>query len=433
MYRSLVRTSTAVAAVGIAAVVLSACSGSQSPAPEATGPATLTIAWWGSDDRAAATQAAIDLFEEKYPEITVQANPLPFDGYFDLLSTQLAANDAPDVMQLTGDFVAEYGSRGALADLTEVDTTNLDAATTDAARLDDGLLGVPTGASVQAVVANKTLFDAAGVAMPDDKTWTWDDYVDIAAQISAASPDGVYGAGPFGLDGVSFGSYLTQYDGSNPYDEDGQITATPEAVESYFDLTKRLFDSGGSPGPEAASEQAALPLEQTGTATNTYAMGMWGAAQFGGLTAASGEDLELLRFPSKTGDLADNAMAVGTPQYWSGSARSQYPGQAQLLIDFLANDVDAGKLLGTTRGTPPNSEVRDALVPELADADAASTDFTAQIAEESDLVVPLPPPGYGIFQDTMRRYAAEFMFGRMSASDAATGYLDELKSATGSS
>lgn len=432
MKRSRSRAVASLAAVAAVAVGLAACSSGGSD-PESTGEATISISWWGSDDRTAATNAAIELFEAEYPDITVVAQPLPFDGYFDLLSTQLAANDAPDVMQLTGDFVAEYGSRGALLDLADVDTELLDVTTTEAALLNDEQIGVPTGASVQAVIANPTLFEAAGVELPDDTTWTWEDYVDIAAEISANTPDGTYGAGPFGMDGVSFGSYLMQYDGTNAYDEDGTITVTQEAVESYFLLTEQLFESGGSPGPEAAAEQTSLPLEQTGTASNTFAMGMWGAAQFGGLIDASGEDLIMLRFPSLEGSFEHNAMGVGTPQYWSASARSENPAEAQLLIDFLANDVSAGEALGTTRGTPANSEVREAITADLGPADALATEFTAQIAQESEIAIPLPPPGYGISQDTMRRYAAEFMFGRMSAAEAAAGYIGELKTATGSS
>src|SRR5690606_26206383 len=44
--------------------------------PEYTGgPAEIRFGWWGNDDRAARTQAVIDLFEAAYPDISVVGEP----------------------------------------------------------------------------------------------------------------------------------------------------------------------------------------------------------------------------------------------------------------------------------------------------------------------------------------------------------------------
>lgn len=420
-------TRTLLAATGglaAAAVALTGCAGSSSP--DSSAPTdeeiTLRIVWWGDTVRGDATQRALDLFEEAHPNITVQAEPLPFDGYFDLLSTQVAANDAPDVQQLTVDVVSDYGRRGALLNLDQVDTGALDSATTEAAFVDGEQWGVATGLSTQIVVANKTLFDQAGVEMPDDSTWTWDDYVEIAAEISANSPEGVFGAAPLGMDGISFQAYLRQ-EGAAAYDEEGEIAFDADDFASYLELSEELYSSGGSGGPEIATEQTALPLEQTGTALNTFALGFWASGQYTALVNNSGQELVPLRIPSV--DSGDHQMSIGVSQYWGAASRTEHPVEAQMLIDFLVNDEAAALEMGLVRGTPPNADNAIALSAELEGPDSTITTFVTEVGDEA-VTTPLPPTGFGSFQDVFRRYVAEFMFGRQSAEQASEGFVTEI-------
>src|SRR4051812_23901668 len=68
--------------------------------PYTGGPAELRMSWWGNDDRAQRTQKVIDLFQATYPDIKIKGEP---DGgtsdHFQILDTQLAANNAPDIVQ----------------------------------------------------------------------------------------------------------------------------------------------------------------------------------------------------------------------------------------------------------------------------------------------------------------------------------------------
>jgi multiple sugar transport system substrate-binding protein len=74
--------------------------------PEYTGePAELRMGWWGNDDRAARTLAVIELFEAAYPDITVVGEPNGGAGdHFQILDTQLAASNAPDIIQFGGNW-----------------------------------------------------------------------------------------------------------------------------------------------------------------------------------------------------------------------------------------------------------------------------------------------------------------------------------------
>ncbi len=73
--------------------------------PYTGGPAELRMGWWGNDDRAQRTLAVIDLFEAAYPDITVAGEPNGGAGdHFQILDTQLAASNAPDIIQFGGNW-----------------------------------------------------------------------------------------------------------------------------------------------------------------------------------------------------------------------------------------------------------------------------------------------------------------------------------------
>src|SRR4026208_1386368 len=81
------------------------------------GKTTIRFDWWGNPDRAAVTEKAIDLFEQKNPDITVGPSFAEFSAYFQKLATQIAGGGAPDVLQMDYRYVREYADRGVLAPL----------------------------------------------------------------------------------------------------------------------------------------------------------------------------------------------------------------------------------------------------------------------------------------------------------------------------
>jgi multiple sugar transport system substrate-binding protein len=416
------------AAATAAALLLAGCAGTPSEPAASDEPVTLRLVWWGNDVRAAATEDAVAAFEEKYPNITVETEALPYDGYHDKLSTQIAANDAPDVQQLQGEFMAQYGNQGALLPLTDVDTTNLDPGTLKNGFIDGEQIAVPTGLSTLVVVANPALFDQAGVEMPDDTTWTWEDFDKIASQITAgANTQGVYGAKSLGWDITEMATWVAQR-GSELFTEDGELGAKTDDFASLFELAKKMMDDGGSPSASESSEQLTLAPEQSGVATGRYAMQLDAVSNFPALSTAFGGDLKILRLPSESGKKGDAKMMFVASQYWGASARTAHPVESQLLIDYLANDVEAGKILGITRGTPANSEIRDAILPQLPETDKTVVDFLSEVSGE---VVPsrLAPAGAASFTKNMQRYASEVLFGRQSPEDAAKNLIAETEAA----
>ena len=75
-------------------------------------PITLRLNWWGGDSRNQATLAAIDKFQEKYPNITVAAEYEAFNGHEEKIALGIKSGNAADVMQLDWSWVSTYSPNG---------------------------------------------------------------------------------------------------------------------------------------------------------------------------------------------------------------------------------------------------------------------------------------------------------------------------------
>ena len=87
---------------------------------EASGePVTLRFSWWGSDSRHQALLAVIEAYEKKNPNVKVEAEYQGYDGYYEKIMTTLSSNTAPDVIQLSKEWLPDIqGAKHYLADLS---------------------------------------------------------------------------------------------------------------------------------------------------------------------------------------------------------------------------------------------------------------------------------------------------------------------------
>src|SRR5215218_6066325 len=191
------------AAAAAAALSLALTGCGSSPQASSDGPVTLRFSWWGSDTRHKMTEKLIAAFEAENPNINVEGEYGDWSGYWDKLATQVASQDAPDIIQMDAAYLGEYSGRGALLELTDVDLSKFDKPVADSGKVDGKQYAVTSGVNAMVVLANPALVSASGVALPDDKTWTWDDLNTTAAAITKASPEGVYGTGQVNSDAAA--------------------------------------------------------------------------------------------------------------------------------------------------------------------------------------------------------------------------------------
>ncbi|MEL7975325.1 extracellular solute-binding protein [Isoptericola sp. F-RaC21] len=429
------RGAALVALTAAGALALTACSGGDSgivPSDEGGddgGNVEIRFAWWGSDDRHKTTQQIIDLFEEKNPGITVVPDYTDWDGYWDKLATATAGGDTPDVITQEERYLSDYASRGVIGEMTGVDTSKIADDILSTGEVDGKLVGIPTGVNAYAMVADPQIFADAGVDMPDDKTWTWDDYVDIAGKISKGAGDGVWGAQDYGFNEAGL-NVLARQKGETLYNEDGTLGVSKETVAEFFQTSLDLMANGGQPDASRSVEYQNAGPEGSLLGTNAGAMGVWWSNQLGALSDASGHELELLRLPGES-QFDRTGMYFKPAMYYSISAKTKHPEESAKLVDFLLNDPEVAKLQLTDRGLPANESVREAILPDLTAADQKVADFMADL--EPDIVdnPAVPPSGANEIQDIMIRINTEVLFERMTPDEAADAFLKDVGAAIG--
>ncbi|MBM7807916.1 multiple sugar transport system substrate-binding protein [Geodermatophilus bullaregiensis] len=399
------------------------------------GPVTMRMSWWGSDTRHAATQQLIDLYQSQNEGVTIEGDFTGFADYFDRLATSTAGGEAPCVQQQDTRYVREYADRNALLDLTPyiedgtIDTSNLDEAVADTGKVEDATYAIPTGVNAFSTVIDPAVYAQAGVPVPDDASWTWEEMVDTAAQVTQATGGQAWGMQAMGLNGgdTNFEIYAREH-GEALFDEDGQIGFTAETLADWWTIEKQASESGAEPPPSTTVEVFNGGVDQALVATARGASGFWWTNELPALTAGAGRELQLMRFPTEEGD-GQTGMYLKPAMFWAISSDCESPQEAALLVNWLINSEEAVNIVKADRGLPVNTELRDQIAPQLDPAGQAAVAFVEEITPDLQDPPALPPQGAGEVQAIMQRYTEQILFDQVSVEDAAEQFMTEVQSA----
>jgi multiple sugar transport system substrate-binding protein len=393
------------------------------------GAVDLQFAWWGNDVRNKNTQAAIDVYMKANPNVKIAPQPGEFASYWDKLATQTAGGTSPDVIQMDMNYIAEYGNRQALLDVSKVDVSKFAEGTVDSGKINDQLVGINAGVNSALIFANPAIFEKAKMDLPDDTTWTWDSMIEISAEVAAKAgvPFGIVQA--FASDAF-FGAFLRQ-NGKALFTPDGLAFDAADA-QAWFDLMVKAEKAKAIGTPQQISEEGSSgsgkAIDLAALATGKTAMQYYNSNQLPAVTTAAGSELALLRFPSLTGKATDRKAWYKASMLWSASAKTKDPDAVVALIDWWVNSPECAAINLTERGVPCNTEILAEIKPKLDKTQQAVVKYIEDIKPELADTPIAPPPGGGKLGDIMFRYQTDVLFDKSSTAEAAQKFVDELKS-----
>jgi arabinogalactan oligomer/maltooligosaccharide transport system substrate-binding protein len=255
------RTSRA-ARAGVAGAValtlsLAACGDGDDPEPAGTGdPAALTaeLTWWDTSDptnEGPAFQELIALFNEQYPNVTIDYQSVPFGEAQNKFKTAAEANaGAPDILRAEVAWVPELASLGYLYALDGspllADAADFLPIPMSSNQFDGSTYGVPQVTDTLALLYNKQLFADAGIDAPPA---TWEEVETVAANIQAET----------GADGLFInpgGYFLLPFiygEGGDLVDAEAeQIVVNSPASAAGVAVAQDLVQSGAAVKPPAS-------------------------------------------------------------------------------------------------------------------------------------------------------------------------------------
>jgi multiple sugar transport system substrate-binding protein len=411
--------------MGLAGCAPGSQGGSGSQGGGEGGTTDLALAWWTNPTRTKNTEAMIAAYMAANPNVKISGQPGDFSSYWDKLATQTAGGQAPDIIQMDMNYISEYGTRGALLDLGSVDTSKFIEGTVDSGKINDKMVGINAGINTAVILANPKVFEKAKMDLPDDKTWTWDQMIEVGAE--AASKAGVpFGVGQLLNSDTLFGTLVRQR-GKNLFTPDGLGFDVADA-QAWYDLLLKGVKAKAFGTPEQMSEVVAKPLDQSPVVLASGAMQYQNSNQLLAVSNAAGGKIEMLRPPSLAGKATERKGWYKASMLWSASAKTKNPEAAIAWINWFANDPAAAGIDLAERGIPPNAEIVAEVAPKFSPEQQVVAKFITDIAPEVGNTPIAPPPGGGTIAELLTRHGTDVLFGRTSSAEGAQKFVDELKS-----
>ncbi|WP_320129696.1 extracellular solute-binding protein [uncultured Sphaerochaeta sp.] len=328
----------------------------------ATGATTIRWAYWGSGERVTISQKAIDLYQSLHPGIMV--NPEISGGagdHFVKVDTQLAGGNGPDIIQMGGN-ISDYAKVLLSLDQyagTELDTSVIDPSAIASGTIGGKLLGVSTGVTMPSLVFNKSLIERSGAPLPKI-SMTYAEFRDYLVLLKSKLPAGVYPMQDIGVmssNSTPFGYWL-RFSGKPLYTASNSSTAvTADIAQKYLELFKDYRDNGLVPPADVAAGYAESNADSSALIAGKAAIGFLYTNQLGGYQAATTDELSLMEFP---GAAATKALWQAPSQFYTVNKDSKNPEETVKFINFLVNNPEAAKILGSNRGASASSSARAA-------------------------------------------------------------------------
>lgn len=256
----------------------------------------ITFAGWGSLAEKKIFTAMINKFEETHPGVKVNYQHIPGtqEDYLVKLVSLLAANKMPDVFYIHSDEFYSWVDAGRLENLTpymnasataketkiwdkSLQIFRYDAATKQVGVDSGDLYGLPKDLGPWAMVYNKTLFEAKGVALPDpEKPMTWSEFVEVGKKLTSGEGiNKVFGVANYTLEAAVWSN------GADFLNEDHtKVTVdTPEFAEAMQWVSDLARVEGISPTPEEDGASGWFSRWVNGKVGMAW-MGPWDQATF---------------------------------------------------------------------------------------------------------------------------------------------------------
>lgn len=314
---------------------------------------TLTMSWWGGDTRHEATLKAIEAFEAAYPGITVEPTYAAWDGWEAKMATAFAAGTAQDVNQINWNWITQYDNDGTaflnlndysnVIDFSQIDSSYLDMCTAS----DGSQAGIPISMTGRIFYWDKTTFDEIGCEIP-----TTLEELKACGEKFAAYGDDYYPLALGEYDRMILMIYYLESVYGTDWVTDGQINYTTDQIAEGLQFIQDLEDAHVIPSVATIAGDGAASLDQNQNWIDGHYAGIfeWDSSASKFASAAEGREIVVGDYLTDLGEYQGGYAKVS--MCWAISATCEHPKEAALLVNFLMNNEEAAKILGSERGVP---------------------------------------------------------------------------------
>jgi multiple sugar transport system substrate-binding protein len=413
---------------GLSLLGLAACGGTST-----AGTDHLQLYFWGSTSRDKLTRQAIQAYEKKHSAVKITSQFTSWDAYWNKLSTEIAGNSEPDLIQMDMRYIAEYVKKGLILDLSSaiskktIDLSDFDQSLLSGSLVNGKSYGIPLGGNYQALLYDEDLVTKAKAPIP--ATFTWDEFATYCIQLNKAL--GIPGSGDESTNITAFELWVRQR-GEELYTADGGLAFKEQDAADWFDYWSKLRQAKGCVSIEQAAEALTGGTPTTNIVKGQAVFTLTLSNLLDAFQVLMQHHLGIHTTPAgPTG--SQGGMYLKTAMLMSVSSKTKYADDSTGFVGFLINDPEGIEAINVERGIPGSAKARALLLPSLSPTDKATSiyvDATSKSTQVRSKTV-LDPSGAGEVEQALIRNAQAVGFGKTSvANGAKTFFADAQKALT---
>ncbi|MBO9394109.1 sugar ABC transporter substrate-binding protein [Caldilinea sp.] len=259
----------------VLSMVVSACTVVAPSAPGEAAPAKTRIVFYqrgyvegGTDAGSVNTAKAIEIFEQKNPDIDVEIVGIPWTAEGDTkLETALAGGSDINIFRVTSPNLPRYAKQGILSEitpyLTDEDKADFYESAFQVATVDGKVWAWPLWVTAISLFANTDILAERGIELPTiEDPWTWDEFVAVTKQLTFTRDDGtqVYGFTSSSKWGAVEYYPLMYIDGGRILSPDGKrfVQNEPEGVSALEKIASLALEHKVTPPDFGTVDQATV-------------------------------------------------------------------------------------------------------------------------------------------------------------------------------
>ena len=254
--RKVLNVGVTAAMVAVTGLVLAGCAAGPAGSGGDTSITLLVPSY--SDNTKGLWEDVIAGFEKEHTDVTVKLEVQSWDNINDVVTTQIQAGKAPDIMN--GGPFAGFAADELLypvEDVTSPDTlADFQQSFVDTSSVDGVQYGAPLIASARALFVNNALLADAGVDAPPT---TWDELLEAATKVSALG-NGIAGYGmPLGSEEAQAEAAAWFFGAGGTFGDADEITidGVPENLDAVTFMQK-MIDEGATQADAGSTDRSPL-------------------------------------------------------------------------------------------------------------------------------------------------------------------------------
>lgn len=382
---------------------------------------TLNLCWWGNQIRNDVTKKAVDLYMSQNPNVEIKIEFTDWSGYWDKLSAMAAGGNLPDIIQQDYSYINQYQKSGQLADLTPfiesgiIDTSKIPDSIIESGSIDGKCYALSLGSNAPMMVYDKAVVEEAGVTLPEQMTI--DELYDISQQIYEKT-----GVKTFFDGGLGMMQLIARARNSHLFDE--LVAGDSTSSKEHFANVDRFAKAEFSISPDLLAEKSPDLVETKpiidGTTWNDFSF----SNQFISLSDTAGRELGIVMTPIAN-DADGQSMYLKPSQFFSIAETSPNKEEAAKFINWFTNSVECNQILMAERGIPVNTEVAEAIKPDVDPVAQMVFDYIAKVGEVAVPIDEPDPAGKGEVEALGNTTVENLRYGDITADEAAESFVAE--------